>query len=236
MDIMTISEITPDAVIFWQMGWLKFNATILYTWITMGILVIISLLATRRLSVGKEIGSWQNFVESIVDILSSQIEEISHEKAEKYLSFIGALFLFIALSNLLMTVPGYVPPTGSLATTTALAACVFVAVPLYGIGSGGLLAYLKTFSTPSVFMLPFNIISEITRILALAVRLFGNIMSETKIAAILLTVIPLVMPVFLHVLGLLTGFIQAYIFAVLSMVYITSASHAEYETEQRQQR
>ncbi len=229
MEIMSISEITPDAIVLLKLGWIKLNVTILFTWITMGILILISLLATRRLSTGRKIGPWQNFLEAVVEILSSQIEEISQEKAEKYLSFIGTLFLFIVLSNLFTAVPGYVPPTGSLATTTALAACVFVAVPLYGIGNRGVLAYLKTFTTPSVFMLPFNVVSEITRILALAVRLFGNIMSESKIAAILLVVVPLVMPVFIHVLGLLTGFIQAYIFAVLTMVYITSATQGETE-------
>lgn len=232
MEFMKISDITPDAIILWKLGWITLNGTILFTWITMGILLFISVLATRSLSTGRTIGSWQNFLEAIVEILSSQIEEISQEKAEKYLSFVGTLFLFIVLSNLMSAVPGYVPPTGSLATTTALAACVFVAVPLYGIKSRGVKVYLKTFTTPSVFMLPFNIISEITRILALAVRLFGNIMSESKIAAILLAVIPLVMPVFIHLLGLLTGFIQAYIFVVLTMVYITSATRGESEPEQ----
>lgn len=233
MDIMSINEITPDVVIIMQMGWLKINATILFTWITMGILVLISWLATRRLSQGKDIGSWQVFFEAVVEIIYTQIEDISQEKAGKYLSFIGTLFLFISLSNLLMTVPGYVPPTGSLSTTTALAACVFVAVPLYGIRSRGIFSYLKTFSTPSFFMLPFNIASELTRILALAVRLFGNIMSEGKIAAILLAVIPLLLPVFIHALGLLTGFIQAYIFAVLTMVYITSATQSEFDQDQK---
>ncbi|MFA5653516.1 MAG: F0F1 ATP synthase subunit A, partial [Desulfomonilia bacterium] len=156
---------------------------------------------------------------------------ISQQHAGKYLDFIGTLFFFIVVSNLFMVVPGYVPPTGSLATTSALALCVFVAVPGYGIITEGLVQYLKTYSSPTIFMLPFNLVSEFTRTLAMAVRLFGNVMSASKIAAILLAVIPLVFPVLMHLLGLLTGFIQAYIFAVLAMVYITSATRVQYELE-----
>jgi len=229
MEFMDLADITPDAVIFWQMGWIKLNLTIVFTWITMGILLAVSLLATRRIRPGKDLSPWQNFLEAVIEIASNQIEDISQQRAGKYLDFIGTLFLFIAVSNLFAVIPGYVPPTGSLATTSALALCVFVAVPVYGIVTEGLVQYLKLYSSPTLFMLPFNIVSEFTRTLALAVRLFGNIMSANKIAAILLAVIPLVFPVFMHLLDLLTGFIQAYIFAVLAMVYITSATRVQYE-------
>ena len=229
MEFMDLADITPDAVIFWQMGWIKLNLTIVFTWITMGILLAVSLLATRRIRPGKDLSPWQNFLEAVIEIASNQIEDISQQRAGKYLDFIGTLFLFIAVSNLFAVIPGYVPPTGSLATTSALALCVFVAVPVYGIVTEGLVQYLKLYSYPTLFMLPFNIVSEFTRTLALAVRLFGNIMSANKIAAILMAVIPLVFPVFMHLLELLTGFIQAYIFAVLAMVYITSATRVQYE-------
>ncbi|HPD20585.1 MAG: F0F1 ATP synthase subunit A [Desulfomonilia bacterium] len=229
MEFMDLADITPDAVIFWQMGWIKLNLTIVFTWITMGILLAVSLLATRRIRPGKDLSPWQNFLEAVIEIASNQIEDISQQRAGKYLDFIGTLFLFIAVSNLFAVIPGYVPPTGSLATTSALALCVFVAVPVYGIVTEGLVQYLKLYSSPTLFMLPFNIVSEFTRTLALAVRLFGNIMSANKIAAILMAVIPLVFPVFMHLLELLTGFIQAYIFAVLAMVYITSATRVQYE-------
>ena len=229
MEFMDLADITPDAVIFWQMGWIKLNLTIVFTWITMGILLAVSLLATRRIRPGKDLSPWQNFLEAVIEIASNQIEDISQQRAGKYFDFIGTLFLFIAVSNLFAVIPGYVPPTGSLATTSALALCVFVAVPVYGIVTEGLVQYLKLYSSPTLFMLPFNIVSEFTRTLALAVRLFGNIMSANKIAAILMAVIPLVFPVFMHLLELLTGFIQAYIFAVLAMVYITSATRVQYE-------
>jgi F-type H+-transporting ATPase subunit a len=147
------------------------------------------------------------------------------------LPFIGTLFLFIAVANLLTIIPGYIPPTGSLSTTAALALCVFVAVPCYGIAKRGVAGYLKNYVQPTVFMLPFNIIGEFSRTLALAVRLFGNVMSSVKVAAILLAITPLFFPVLMQALGLLTGLIHAYIFALLAMVYIASATQAHSTSE-----
>jgi F-type H+-transporting ATPase subunit a len=132
--------------------------------------------------------------------------------------------LFIAAASLFTIVPGYQPPTGSLSTTTALALCVLIAVPLFGIGEQGLSGYLKSYIEPTVIMLPFNLISEVSRTLALAVRLFGNMMSGAMIIGILLTITPFVFPIVMTLLGLLTGMVQAYIFSVLAAVYIAAAS------------
>jgi len=139
------------------------------------------------------------------------------------------------ICNLLSVVPGWYTPTGSFSTTTALAICVFLAVPIYGVQKLGLLGYLKQYLRPTPLMAPFNIIGELSRTLALAVRLFGNVMSGGKIAAILLAITPLFVPVVMHALGLLTGVIQAYIFAILAMVYIASATKAAGTTEEEQQ-
>ena len=143
---------------------------------------------------------------------------------EKYLGFLGTLFLFVAMASLFTIVPGYEPPTGSLSTTAALAICVFVAVPLFGIEDRGLGGYLRAYLKPTFIMLPFNIISELSRTLALAVRLFGNMMSGTMILAILLTITPFVFPIAMSALGLLTGMVQAYIFSILATVYIAAAT------------
>jgi F-type H+-transporting ATPase subunit a len=121
-------------------------------------------------------------------------------------------------------IPGFDPPTASLSTTTALALCVFVAVPFFGIEEQGLLDYLKSYMKPTPIMLPFNVISELSRTLALAVRLFGNMMSGAMIIAILLTITPFIFPIFMTVLGLLTGMVQAYIFSILASVYIAAAT------------
>jgi F-type H+-transporting ATPase subunit a len=193
----------------------------------MGLLLLIARLATRRLTSGVHLSRWQNALEVIVDTIRGQIRAVSREQAGQYLPFIASLFLFIGLSNLLAVVPGFRPPTGSLSTTTALAVCVFIAVPLYGIRRRGWRGYLSQYLQPTPFMLPFNIIGELSRTLALAVRLYGNIMSGSAIAAILLAVAPLLFPVLMQLLGLLTGLIQAYIFAVLALVYIASAGASQ---------
>ena len=138
--------------------------------------------------------------------------------------------LFISIANLLDIVPVYRTPTSSLSTTAALAICVFFAVPIYGVAKLGIADYLKHYIRPTILMLPFNIIGELSRTLAMAVRLFGNMMSETLLVAILISIVPLFIPVFLQLLGLLIGQVQAYIFAVLATVYIASASSIHEET------
>jgi F-type H+-transporting ATPase subunit a len=224
-------HISPDAIVYRQWGPISLNATIVYTWVIMVLLVLGSWLITRKLTSDTRLSRGQNVLEVVVSTIRNQIREISHQKPDAFLAFVGTLFLFIALSNLLSVVPGFNPPTGSLSTTAALAICVFIAVPIYGVAQQGVLDYLKQYTKPSLFMLPFNIIGEFSRTLALAVRLYGNIMSGSMIAAILLSITPLFFPVVMQVLGLLTGLIQAYIFATLAMVYIASSAQQQ-KTEQ----
>lgn len=217
-------DISPDTIVLLDLGFVTLNATIVFTWLVMALMFFIAWLVTRKLSVEPPLSRSQNLLETIVDYMRSQIREITQDDPDTYLAFSGTLFLFIAVSNLLTIVPGYHPPTGSLYTTAALAICVFFAVPVYGISKMGTVAYFKRYMQPTVFMLPFNIIGELSRTLALAVRLFGNIMSGTMIVAMLLAIVPFFLPVIMQILGLLIGFIQAYIFAVLATVYIASAT------------
>jgi len=218
--------ISPDGIVVFEWGWLRLTATVVWTWAVMALMTIGSWLITRRLQTGTELSRWQNLVEVLVTGIRDQIRQVSHQQPGAYLPFVGTLFLFIATANLLNVVPGYMAPTGSLSTTTALAICVFVAVPLYGIVYEGPLAYLRHYVHPTWLMLPFNVIGEISRTIALAVRLYGNIMSGTVLVAILVSLTPYFFPVVMQLLGLLTGMIQAYIFAVLAMVYIASATSA----------
>ena len=218
-------RLSPDQWIFWQYGFVRLNATIVFTWGLMLVLTVGSILITRKLSTGLERSRWQNLLEIVVTTIEKQIEEVGLVHPEKYIGFLGTLFLFVALASLCIIIPGYEPPTGSLSTTTALAFCVFVAVPVFGIKEQGIGGYLKSYVKPTFIMLPFNLISEVSRTLALAVRLFGNMMSGAMIVAILLTITPFIFPIVMTVLGLLTGMVQAYIFFILATVYIAAATH-----------
>jgi F-type H+-transporting ATPase subunit a len=217
-------RLSPDDMIFWRHGLLKLNGTIVFTWALMAVLAVGSKLITRRLSTDLERSRWQNLLEIIVTGIEKQIADVGLRQPEKYIGFLGTLFLFVALASLCTVIPGYEPPTGSLSTTAALALCVLVAVPFFGVREQGLAGYLKSYTEPTVIMLPFNIISELSRTLALAVRLFGNMMSGTMIIAILLTITPFVFPIAMSALGLLTGMVQAYIFSILAGVYIAAAT------------
>lgn len=224
--------ITPDNIVYWQWGPINLNATIVFTWLMMIILVGGAWLVTRNLSTGVKISHWQSLLEVVVFAIRNEIRQVANQEASRYLPFIGTLFLFISVSNFLSIVPGYQAPTGSLSTTSALAICVFFAVPVYGIMERGLIGYLKRYIQPSPILLPFHIISEFSRTLALAIRLFGNVMSGSLIAALLLSIAPLFVPVLFEGFGLLIGQIQAYIFAILAMVFIASAARTQQEEEQ----
>jgi F-type H+-transporting ATPase subunit a len=217
-------HLSPDGIIFWQHGFIKLNATIVFTWALMLVLVGGSKLITRKLRAGTTPSRWQCILEIIVTGINTQIENVGLPRPAKYLGFLGTLFLFIALASLCTVIPGYEPPTASLSTTAALALCVLTAVPFFGIQERGLRGYLRSYAEPTLLMLPFNIISELSRTLALAVRLFGNMMSGTMILAILLTITPFIFPIAMSVLGLLTGMVQAYIFSILAAVYIAAAT------------
>jgi F-type H+-transporting ATPase subunit a len=217
-------RLSPDQMIFWQYGFLKLNGTIVFTWGLMLVLAVGSRLVTHKLSTGLERSRWQNLLEIVVTGIEKQIEDVGLSEPQKYLGFLGTLFLFIATASIFTVIPGYQPPTGSLSTTAALALCVFVAVPFFGIEEQGPWNYLKSYAKPTFIMLPFNIISELSRTLALAVRLFGHMMSGAMIIAILLTITPFIFPIVMTLLGQLTGMVQAYIFSILAAVYIAAAT------------
>ncbi len=217
-------RLSPDALIFWQYGVVKLNATIVMTWAIMLTLVLVSILITRRLAIESKRSRWQNFLEIIVTAIEKHIQDVGLREPRKYLGFLGTLFLFVSAASVCTIIPGYVPPTASFSTTTALALCVFIAVPIYGIQHKGLGGYLKSYTQPTIIMLPFNMISEISRTLALAIRLFGNMMSGGMIVGILLTITPFIFPIVMTLLGLLTGMVQAYIFFMLASVYIAAGT------------
>ena len=217
-------ELTPDEMIVFTVWGIAVNATIVFTWIVMLILTLTSVLITRNLNPEVPPNRWRTILEAIVLTIQSQINEISARPDRRLLYFAGTLFLFIVVSNLLMIVPGWQSPTASLSTTAGLTLAVLVAVPLFGIGAHGFGGYLHSYIEPNIIMLPFNIIGKFSRGISLAIRLYGNVMSGAVIGAILLGVAPFFFPVVMDMLGLLTGVIQAYIFSILSVVYISSAT------------
>jgi len=218
-------NLSPDQTVLWEHGFIQINLTLVTTWGLMLVMSVGAWLVTRKLKTEIHISRWQCILEMIVIGMKDQIRDIGLNKPEKFIVYIGTLFLFIAISNLCIVFPGYQAPTGSLSTTAALAISVFLAVPFFGIAETGFLKYLKTFIQPTFIMLPFNIISELTRTLALAIRLFGNVMSGGMIVSILLSIAPLIFPVMMTVLGLITGIVQAYIFGILATVYIAAATN-----------
>lgn len=219
-------NMSPDQIIIFQVGALKISVTLIVTWIVMMALVAVSIGATRRITKSLTPGKWQNALEVIILGVRDQISEIAPDQAHRYLPFIATLFLFILTSNLLGILPGITPPTASLSTTAALALAVLLAVPAYTIRQHGLKAWLGQYLKPTPLMLPFNVIGELSRTLALAIRLYGNMMSGAVLLAILIGIAPFFFPVVMQAFGLLTGVVQAYIFAVLATVYIASAGQA----------
>ena len=191
----------------------------------MAVLIGAATLLKRHLKTDNTLSLWPCVLEMMVTGLNKHIKDVGLHHPEQSIGFIGTLCVFIGTANLCIIFPGYTPPTASLSTTAAMALCVFIAVPFFGIEKSGLGGYLKSYLKPTFIMLPFNLISEISRTLALAVRLFGNIMSGGMIVAILLSISPFIFPVVMNALGLLTGMVQAYIFSILATVYITAAVH-----------
>jgi F-type H+-transporting ATPase subunit a len=219
-------ELSPDSVVYWQSSGFQLNATLVFSWCVMLVLVLGCRWVTRRLVIDGPRPKWQNVLEIVVEQIRTTIAEIWPSHPERFIPFVGTLFLYISVSSLLSLIPGFIAPTTSLSTTAALAVCVFFAVPFYGILYRGLSDYLAGYLKPTWFMLPFHIIGEISRTVALAVRLFGNMMSGAVLLGVLLVIAPLFFPVLVHLLGLLVGQIQAYIFAVLAMVYLASAAQS----------
>jgi F-type H+-transporting ATPase subunit a len=223
-----------DELVLFHLGPLPVTGVIVATWLTMGLLVALAGVVRLRLR-RVDPGPLQQVLEALVDWMRHEVRDIIRRDPAPYLPLVASLFLFIFLSNVSGQVtpllPGLRPPTADLNTTAALATVVFVAVPLFGIASRGVGSYLKTYLQPTWILLPFNIISELSRTLALAMRLFGNVMSADIIVGVLIAVVPFLLPVPMMFLTLVTGTVQAYIFTVLAIVYIGGAVRAAERTQ-----
>lgn len=210
-----------ESIALFHIGPVPVTAAVLVTWAIMALLSLGGFLLTRRLSLRPT--KTQALLETMVETVDSQIRETMRVPPAPYRPFIGTLFLFILTANWASLVPGVEPPTAKLETDAALALLVFLAVIVFGVRAGGVRGYLASFAAPNPIMIPLNFIENITRTFSLLVRLFGNVMSGVFVIGIVLSLAGLLVPIPLMALDLLTGAVQAYIFAVLAMVFIAEA-------------
>ncbi|PKO82635.1 MAG: ATP synthase F0 subunit A [Betaproteobacteria bacterium HGW-Betaproteobacteria-13] len=213
-----------ESIIF-TLGPLAITRPVVTTWAVMLGLTVLCAIATRRLKLDP--GPFQTMLEGIVGTIHDAIDDTLPDYGVRLLPFIGTLWIFIAIANLVGVLPGASSPTGDLSTTGALAVLVFLSVHWFGIRGEGLRAYLSHYVQPSPIMLPFHIISEISRTVALAVRLFGNVMSLETAAILVLLVAGFLVPVPVLALHIVEALVQAYIFGMLALVYISGGIQSQ---------
>jgi F-type H+-transporting ATPase subunit a len=206
------------AAVLFHLGFVPISSAVVTTWGLMAALTVGCWIATRTLRVVAK--GPQAVIEAAVLEIEAQITATLDRNAGPFLALLGTLFIFLLVANLSGILPGVRPPTASLETPAALAAIVFLSVHFYGIRFQGFATYLKGYLRPNPVMLPFNILSEITRSFSLAMRLFGNLMSEELVVAIILALAGLLVPIPFMAFGILVGLVQAYIFTILAAVYI----------------
>ena len=210
---------------YFLLGPVMITEPVITTW---GIILLVTTLAwflTRRLAIRP--GLLQNVAEGIVAAIEEAIAAVAPEHTRLLMPFIATLWLFLVMANLIGLIPGLHSPTSNLSVTSALALLVFLAVHWFGIRTRGLKNYLRHYLTPSPILLPFHIISELTRTLALAIRLFGNIMSLEMAAMLILLVAGFLAPIPILMLHIIEALVQAYIFGMLALIYVAGAIQSQ---------
>jgi len=194
--------------------------TVIYTWIVMAFIIGVAFLASRKMEMLPR--GWQNILEMTVDGLSKMIEGNLGKKSRKVVPLIITFFIFILCSNYSGIIPTLKPPTGDLNTPVALALIVFFTIHVIGMMEKGIFGYWKHFIEPFPLMLPLNIIEELAKPVSLSLRLFGNVMGEHVVVAVLFMLVPLFVPIPMQMFGLFTGTIQAFVFTILTIAYLTN--------------
>ncbi len=207
-----MDSVTPQ-IAFTLFG-LPVRSTVLATWVAMGLIILVIVILDR---------TKPYLLENFAEFLSNLIGGIMNlDNVERYLPVLGTLIIFIAVANSLGALPLLTSPSSDINTTIALALIVFFAVHYYGIRANGFFRYTKEMGSP-IFLLPLEIIGQVSRTISLALRLFGNVLSGELIVAIVFSLIPVGVPLILMALSLLIGILQAYVFTALSSVYISTA-------------
>lgn len=219
-------RISTDEAILFQNGFVVINNTLLFSWLVMAVLILGAFLFRRKfifdIKQSNKIGCAQLCLETLIKAVDDQIKGMTTRDVKVIFPFMATLFLYIVVSNLISLIPMMESPTGSLSTTIALGISVFVFSMYYGFKEKGF-GYLKKFLEPVALLLPLNIVGELSKVLSLTIRLYGNIMSSGVIISILTGIVFLSVgfPVLVNLLGTITGVIQAYIFSILSMIFIS---------------
>jgi len=228
-------ESTPlELPLLFHVGPVPISMPVVITWVILLLLGGGSWLLTRRLDIHP--GCGQAAVEIVVEAIVDQIRDVMQRDPAPFTPVIGGLFIYLVFANLSFLVPGVRPPTAHLETAAALTLIVFVSVNVYGIRQLGLLGYLKDFAEPSIFMLPINVISEMTRIFSMMIRLFGNILSGEFVLLLAIGLAGFLIPIPLMALEIVIGLIQAYIFAILAAVFIGAAVQGRGEQSQKEEK
>ena len=216
-------NITTDTHIYFQYGFFKVNTTLLFSWIVMLILIITAIILNRCIKSGK-FSNIQNFFEALITTIENQIKTISTKSVTTVFPFIATLFIYIIVANLIALIPNFESPTGSLSTTVAFALLTFIFSVVYGIKQKGFGGYIKGYFKPIALLMPLNVIGQLSKIVSLSFRLYGNIMSTGAIIFILMSIpfLSVGFPVLINLLATIGGVIQAYIFAILSLIAIAS--------------
>ncbi len=217
------------AAIWFHVGPFAITSIVVTTWGIMLALGVFCWLATRNLALDP--GPLQTVLEGAVSAIEDTIDNVLPGRAQLLLPFIGTLWVYILFANLVGVIPHLHAPTGNLSVTSGLALLVFLSVHWFGIRNEGLRRYLKHYLSPTPIMLPFHLLSEVTRTVALAVRLFGNIMSLEMAALLVLLVAGLLVPVPLLMLHIVESLVQAYIFGMLALIYVAGAMQSQQNLE-----
>ena len=220
---MSEGDITIEPL--FRIGPLEITNTVVTTWVIMAVLAFVARGVSRHLR--NDPGPMQTAVEGVVATIESAIAEVAPEYARRLVPFIGTLWIFLVVANLSSLIPGVHAPTRDLSATAALAIIVFLSTHWFGIRIQGVRGYLRHYRAPSPILLPFHLISEVTRTVALAVRLFGNMMSLEMAALLILLVAGFLAPVPILMLHVIEALVQAYIFGMLALIYVAGSIQSQ---------
>ena len=216
-----------------ELGPVVITNTVVTTWVIMALICLLAWLVSRRLRI--EPGPLQTAVEGIVSVIEDAVAAVAPQQSRRIVPFIGTLWIFLVIANLSGLIPGVHSPTRDLSATAALAILVFLSTHWFGIRIQGLTSYLRHYLAPSAILLPFHLISEITRTVALAVRLFGNMMSLEMAALLILLVAGFLAPVPILMLHIVEALVQAYIFGMLALIYVAGGIQSQQLRQQKKE-